>query len=235
MCPKCRAGWHGECAAPVKLEAENSSGENEVVYYSCCCYHSKDDPFIETPGEAVFELVVDTRTAQRAEKDPASIRDQTSTGRKRAALLYPIPQEGQLCEWAGLVNAGGGVHPIVGCRGTIIFPEKGNDARRVPGAIHHGPDKSTLNNEPNNVSRVCVTCHNRWHALNNRFYGERPDQGQPFLPLSGNVLPLVRRGLQKDDELVLATDAQFQWSDMYWSLPDKRRKSLPYEPENVHE
>jgi hypothetical protein len=37
-------------------------------------------------------------------------------------------------------------------------------------ARHHGPDKSTLNNEVGNVHRICDYCHNRWHTLNDEGY-----------------------------------------------------------------
>lgn len=55
-------------------------------------------------------------------------------------------------------NAGGGKIPIVGCLDGM------QQAR------HHGPDKNTLNNERGNVHRICHTCHNRWHTLNDPDY-----------------------------------------------------------------
>lgn len=55
-------------------------------------------------------------------------------------------------------NCGGGQFPIVGCLNGI------QQAR------HHGPDKNTLNNERGNVHRICHTCHNRWHTLNDENY-----------------------------------------------------------------
>jgi hypothetical protein len=97
-------------------------------------------------------------------------KDARSTGRKRAAQLYPIAV-GQVCEWAWHRNCGGGVVPIVGCTG------------RPATHIHHGPDKSTLNNERSNISIICSFCHNRWHAANDRYYVEpRPENGATWLP-----------------------------------------------------
>jgi len=106
------------------------------------------------------------------------MKDVESTGRKRAVLAKPI-NPGDICEWAGLKNAGGGVMPIIGC--------EGNAATNV----HHGPDKSVLNNDPDtNLHKICATCHNRWHTINDPFYpAKRPEGGAPFLPLSGEVIP----------------------------------------------
>jgi len=90
-------------------------------------------------------------------KDDSSLRDQQSTGRKRAAKLFPLDSEAS-CEWKMQKNCGGGQFPIVGCLNGF------QQAR------HHGPDKNTLNNEKGNVHRICHTCHNRWHTLNDPDY-----------------------------------------------------------------
>jgi hypothetical protein len=63
------------------------------------------------------------------------------------------------------------VVPVIGC-----FNNAATD-------IHHGPDKNTLNNTPENVHRICSDCHNRWHAANNQYYGERPAGTEPFIPI----------------------------------------------------
>jgi hypothetical protein len=106
-------------------------------------------------------------------KEAVDITDVQSTGRKRAAVMYPI-EEGMICEWAYLKYAGGGVVPIVGCLNNPATDR------------HHGPDKNTLNNSPSNVHRICAYCHNYWHAKNDEFYGERPSGTEPFIPLDGN-------------------------------------------------
>jgi hypothetical protein len=91
-------------------------------------------------------------------KEPEDVTDIHSTGRKRAAQLYPL-FKGVLCEWQGQKNCGGGT-PIIGCI-------KGLQVDR-----HHGPIKNTLHNEPGNVHRICKHCHNRWHAVNDPIYDE---------------------------------------------------------------
>lgn len=93
----------------------------------------------------------------RTYKNENTLKDQQSTGRKRAARLYPL-DETKPCEWSGLKRAGGGNYPIIGC--------SGNTQR----ARHHGPDKNTLNNDEGNVHRICHQCHNRWHTLNDKDY-----------------------------------------------------------------
>lgn len=90
-------------------------------------------------------------------KSDASLRDQQSTGRKRAAVMYPLYPDDD-CEWKLRKNNGGGNSPIVGCL-------NGKQQAR-----HHGPDKNTLNNDAGNVHRICHQCHNRWHARNDDGY-----------------------------------------------------------------
>lgn len=90
-------------------------------------------------------------------KNDATLRDQQSTGRKRAAEMYPLDRDAD-CEWKMQKNCGGGKHPITGCA----------DGKQQ--ARHHGPDKNTLNNDYGNVHRVCNFCHNRWHAKNDPDY-----------------------------------------------------------------
>lgn len=109
------------------------------------------------------------------------MRDPVSTGRKRAAVMYPI-KAGQVCEWAFKKNCGGGIDPIMGCAG------------RPASHIHHGPDKSTLNNDRDNISLVCEFCHNRWHVANDKFYSIRPVDNSTWIPhinIEGReILPL---------------------------------------------
>ena len=91
---------------------------------------------------------------------PTMVTDAKSTGRKRAVMLAPI-LEGMLCEWAGLRQAGGGPIPIVGCAGNQLSDKKNGDEEQgwLPGHLHHGPDKATLNNAVGtNLHRVCAVC-----------------------------------------------------------------------------
>lgn len=90
-------------------------------------------------------------------QNDSTLRDQQSTGRKRAAVMYPLDSDAD-CEWKMQKNCGGGEHPIIGC----------TDGKQQ--ARHHGPDKNTLNNDYGNVHRICHTCHNRWHSKNDEGY-----------------------------------------------------------------
>lgn len=120
----------------------------------CCC---NQDTVIE-------EEDADSRKINTYKRD-STLKDQQSTGRKRAAALFPLDREAS-CEWQGLRYAGGGRFPIVGCSSGL------QQAR------HHGPDKNTLNNEEGNVHRICHRCHNRWHTKNDDGY----DWGDPGKP-----------------------------------------------------
>jgi hypothetical protein len=104
-----------------------------------------------------------TGKRKRRNKRDAALRDQQSTGRKRAARLYPLDRDAE-CEWAGSTSAGGGTNPIPGCG------KRRNTVKGKQQARHHGPDKNTLNNEPGNVHRICHSCHNAWHAVNDPDY-----------------------------------------------------------------
>lgn len=150
-CLACAAGDHIMCERAV---------ENH-----CCCPSVK------------FENVENSDSKREsygdATKTPDAITDVQSTGRKRAATLYPFT-DGMLCEWRELKYAGGGVTPIIGCMGNPATDR------------HHGPDKNTLNNKRTNVHLICSPCHNLWHARNDKYYGDRPPGTEPFIPLDGH-------------------------------------------------
>ena len=152
-CLYCCADEHIFCTNP------------DEVKLVCCCFNEHTS--------AVDEANIITATKERGGqvKGYDSVTDIESTGRKRAAILYPI-SEGMICEWAGLLIAGGGVKPIVGCIGNLAKN------------IHHGPNKSTLANRPENTHRICTFCHNRWHSKNDEYYGSRPTGSEPFIPLA---------------------------------------------------
>lgn len=122
-------------------------------------------------------------------------KDAISTGRKRAAELYPIAV-GQVCAWAWSKNCGGGIEPITGCTG------------RPATNIHHGPDKSTFSNEASNISVICTFCHNRWHVANDQFYGSpRPENGEPWLPSipeGKELIPLEAKVKANKQEILMA-------------------------------
>lgn len=160
--------------------------QEDSIGLMCCC----DDIFSSVTNEP----------AKRGGpvKEAADMVDPISTGRKRAAIARPI-EPGMVCEWAGLLNAGGGVEFIIGCNG--------NEATN----IHHGPDKDILNNDvDNNLHRICANCHNRWHTLNDPYYGIRPTPGTPFIPL----VPYV---CKPHDSNTKAELKQVFENEMYWS------------------
>jgi len=161
------------------------------------------------PPPEVQLIEIEKKGVGRPMSDPDQITDVTSTGRKRAAMLYPI-FENMKCEWAGLKFAGGGVEPIIGCDNHIIQPNKGPDK----GDRHHGPDKNVINNSPGNVHRICSSCHNRWHARNNKYYGERPPTDQPYLPK-------VDYDWKPHDSETQATSEEIAENEKYWSKNNK--------------
>lgn len=204
-CWPCICGLHEECYAPEMVDEDNL----EDVWLRCCCHGAKaeDDAkaFANGPGRPML--------------DPDQITDKLSTGRKRARMLYPI-LDGMTCQWAGLKYAGGGVEPIIGCGGNKIIAAKGSSET---GHRHHGPDKNVINNSPGNVHLICSTCHNRWHALNNKYYeGERPEAGEEWLP-NGEWRP--------HDPMTQATEEEIEANEAFWAVKKDRRK----EPVDNHE
>lgn len=137
-----------------------------------------------------FEFEIEP-TEEKVMKDPVS------TGRKRAAVLYPIAG-GQVCDWAYRKNAGGGIDPIIGCGG------------RPASHIHHGPDKSTLNNDASNISLVCEFCHNRWHVANDKYYGKRPDDNSTWIP----HVNIIGREIQPLSTIVKASKMEILTNEM---------------------
>lgn len=125
------------------------------------CSDGSDQLDIPSPVLGNHNLVVAEEEAEEVEartyKDDSNLRDQQSTGRKRAAAKFPLDETAP-CEWSMKKNCGGGKFPITGCVTGLQM------------ARHHGPDKNTLNNDEGNVHRICATCHNRWHTLNDEGY-----------------------------------------------------------------
>lgn len=141
---------------------------------------------------------------QKADED---IRDPKSTGRKRAVLVKSI-SPGDICEWAGLKFAGGMIDPIVGCMGNLAA------------AIHHGQqgNKSTLDNRVENLAKICDTCHNRVHSLNDKYYGEDPITADWYPDSSAGPL------WPHDAETKATTMDQVQ-SEIWWSAKPGTRKA----------
>lgn len=161
--------------------------ETEIEICNACrddmcfmCYIPKGDDFEEcccdgTHGKFSLNLGSSSGTGLkklgRPFKKDEDMVDYISAGRKRAAELAPIPED-YVCEWSMLMYAGGGIDPIVGCSGNMATDR------------HHGYDKNTLENTVGiNLHRICADCHNRYHELNDKYYGSRPVGNVPYLPL----------------------------------------------------
>lgn len=133
-CVACGRGFHKECETKCK---------------KC---HPKEEAVVTISGK--------TEDYVKRGKTAKDLKDPHSTGRKRAAQLYPLDTTSP-CEWQRKKNCGGGKHPIVGCL----------DGKQV--ARHHGPVKDTTRNQAGNVHRICTRCHNHWHELNDLVYEQR--------------------------------------------------------------
>lgn len=153
-CPSCGRGFHNECELGCGL-----------------CHQDADESVKSFKRSITYGTGAPT-------KSPEDVTDRHSTGRKRAAQLYPIFKN-KSCEWQGLKDCGGGPKPIVGCI----------DGKQTH--CHHGPVKDTLRNEPGNVHRICVKCHNRWHAVNDPIYNEEEYDKLPHNPKPADEIELA--------------------------------------------
>jgi hypothetical protein len=152
----------------TNLPAPSDSGvDNSPVASDANAVDASDGE--DESGEAQKEF--------RTYKDDSALRDQQSTGRKRAAKMYPLAED-QPCEWRMRKNCGGGKFPIVGC------------ADGMQQARHHGPEKNTLNNDKGNVHRICHSCHNRWHTMNDPGYIWAAAH-EPHNPYSATVVDIA--------------------------------------------
>lgn len=208
-CPHCAVGLFEECENPEVLEMQGDyTGFVWIV------------PCIEK--FSVIEIGA-VKTSDSRLKDPSEIGDPLSTGRKRAAMLLPI-MTGMVCEWAGLKWAGGGVQPIVGCRGNTLAEFKKNEDKPEGidsrGERHHGPDKAVLNNAVGrNLHGICSSCHHRWHELNDPSYeSKRGDAHLQWLP---------SRPYYDHDPYTKAEDYDRLLSEEWWALSVKDRETFP--------
>lgn len=119
------------------------------------------------------EVTVVSFTEEEAKKEK-EFKNPESTGRKRAAMLYPLDPD-KPCEWQMQKNCGGGLRPIVGCL-------DGKQQSR-----HHGPDKNTMNNSIGNVHRICHTCHVRFHELNDPIYDQEGFVDHKHAPVAASI------------------------------------------------
>lgn len=177
FCGDCAYGLYDLCGHTPPVSEDNSSPQ-EVFDTGGMAPPSTNIP--PNPQRRAPEVTNDGNTL-RFTKEDSEVKDAHSTGRKRAAVLYPI-EDGAICEWSRLSNAGGGKHPIVGC---VNNPATNR---------HHGPDKDTLNNSEGNVHRICTHCHNLWHYLNDNDY----DPSRGHKPRVATDIELVRWNVTKD-------------------------------------
>tara|TARA_R110002020_G_scaffold404912_1_gene614999 strand:- start:41165 stop:41917 length:753 start_codon:yes stop_codon:yes gene_type:complete len=208
MCAACAAGIFEECENATELEP------GWII--PCAQKFSMAAGVVGGPTERGL--------VGRPPLDPSQVTDPKSTGRKRAKMLAPI-STGQLCEWADLKRAGGGVVPILGCQGNRMIEKKGGEDGYVQGDRHHGPDKGTMNNRVGvNLHSICVTCHHRWHALNDPFYD---DEGRPAAEFA--FLPV--EPYYSHDPNTTFTDDEWAEAELWWSQKPFDRGPYPYAPD----
>lgn len=119
----------------------------------------------------------------RKDRTAAGLRDPKSTGRKRAARLYPLDAN-EPCEWRGLKLCGGGRVPVIGCY-------DGKQEHR-----HHGPIKNPTRNHAGNVHRICAACHVHWHELNDLVYDEAEFALLPHDPVPATDEEIIKNSLE---------------------------------------
>lgn len=222
-CWACIVSLHEEC-----FEVKPVEDAEDWLWFTCCC---------KERGQEAVAWVDDPRTGVAP---PEDVTDVLSTGRKRAAMVAVI-YPGQVCEWAWLRSAGGGVGGgIIGCTGNRIADVKKNTD--VPanadmrGERHHGPDKNVLNNSVGvNLHRICAECHKRWHAVMDRYYeGERPSTEESWLPVAPTGSGM---SMKAHDPKTRATAEELEFSEAWWSLRAEKRGDYPFlqldEPESV--
>jgi hypothetical protein len=210
VCFACACGLPDECTNPQPIDGDDAH------FIPCSARFTDDDKPREKHG-----------TRGRPVAGPRDLGDDTSAGRKRAAMLAPI-MTGMRCEWAGLKHAGGGVVPILGCRDNTIAETKTTEEAHDLGADevghrHHGPDKAVINNAVGrNLHRVCSVCHNRWHAANDSAYPPvRGAVDKQFVPLEAYYA---------HDDLTVFTGEEYDLAEAWWALPVAARGPFPFEP-----
>lgn len=154
-CHNCGRGYHQECV--------NRKGCNT-------CHPPEPELEFLKPDSAI-------RPQRKTE-----YKDAESTGRKRAAKLYPL-NSNEDCDWRLRKNCGGGRRPIIGCA-------DGKQQHR-----HHGPVKKTTYNHEGNVHRICSACHVHWHELNDLIYDEGDYNLLPHEPIEASLEEVTKNHL----------------------------------------
>lgn len=163
-CVNCLANFHTSCLQK-SCDCSHNSGQPESDPSPTPREGSAQEELPSEDSDEVEESDLRASSVKRRSggsrkgiyKRDAILTDQQSTGRKRAARLYPLDRSAP-CQWQGYANVGGGEHPIVGC------------VHGLQEARHHGPDKAVTNNSQGNVHLICHRCHVRWHYANNPTY-----------------------------------------------------------------
>jgi hypothetical protein len=158
-CAACGRGFHDECVKGCKQ-----------------CHKKK------VSNDKVPEVIRMGNLEPKQQKK-LNLKDPKSTGRKRAAILYPITDD-MLCEWRGKKNCGGGKRPIIGCLDGLAKHR------------HHGPVKNTTRNSLGNVHRICHACHVHWHELNDLIYDEKDYNLLPHEPVEAEPLEIAQNVLE---------------------------------------
>lgn len=165
-CLSCGRGFHKECVRKKGCKSCHKDAQPKPIFVI-----EEDTPVAQAPQ------------ARKRGGAALKLKDPKSTGRKRAAILYPIDKE-QPCEWQNKKNCGGGKRPIVGCT-------TGLQVHR-----HHGPVKDTTKNHEGNVHRICTRCHNHWHELNDLVYDPQAFGLLPHDPSEATIEELVKDELE---------------------------------------
>lgn len=167
-CSACGRGFHHECSRKK----------------GCAKCHPNREESIAVPSESEkLGNSNEQNTTGPREPKRNNLKDPESTGRKRAAKLYPI-ENGAACEWQGKKNCGGGRRPIIGCYDGIQQHR------------HHGPVKRTTRNELGNVHRICDNCHVHWHELNDLIYNEQEFGLLPHEPVEAEPMEIMQNILE---------------------------------------
>lgn len=169
-CVYCGRGFCEECEDCPKSEGLECHLKVEPVVISSAEPLEPQDPPV---AKALPAPDVRKKTTRDTLKDPQS------TGRKRAARLYPLDPEAP-CDWQGKKECGGGRRPIIGCL-------DGKQQHR-----HHGPVKNTVKNHEGNVHRICTACHVHWHELNDLIYDEKDYGLLPHEPVEADETEIVQ-------------------------------------------
>lgn len=175
--PKCGPCLAGNCA---------DCANEWVTDLVCNCTHEEQPTPTRPVGTIGAALGLEpeepdsTKKTRRLKSDDA-VTDQQSTGRKRAAAMYPLKDENGNRIPCDLANKPSPTLPnymevqIDGCgvrKGTLASHAQ---------ARHHN-NYNTLDNERENVLLLCHSCHNLLHAKNDpfkdkiyeRIYGFKP-------------------------------------------------------------